>query len=124
MKFYYNGKLVRTSKNHIYTHAVIDQTTGDLKGCRANKDTALSIISSEISRIEKQIKSCEIAIKALKAGKSYYVVRERGGSYPIRFKDCHNPTVEGFTDYIEDYKKRIESIRENWKVVELEARVK
>lgn len=124
MKFYYNGKLVRTSKAHVYTHAVIDQASGSLKGCRSNKDAALSIISSQISRYETDIKNCEIAIKALKAGKSYYVVKERGRSYPIRFKDIEDPTVDGYTKWIELDKKRIEYIRENWKVVELEAREK
>lgn len=121
MKFYYNGKLVRTSKNHVYTHAVIDQKNESLKGCRANKDTALSIISSEISRIEKEIKDCKTAIKALEAGKSYYVIKERGHSYPIRFKDVNDPTVERYTKWIEEYNQTIEYIRKNWIVVELEA---
>lgn len=34
-KFYYNGKLIRTSENHHYTHAVFDGN-GKLVGCRGS----------------------------------------------------------------------------------------
>lgn len=120
MKFYYNGELIRTSKNHIYTHAVIDTLKNECKGCRANKQTAESIISSEISRLEKEITECKSAIKALGQGKRYYVVKMCRRSYPIYFEK--NDTVEKYEDHIKWYINKIEEIKATWKVVELEAR--
>ena len=39
MKFYYEGKLVRTSANHIYTHAIITKNGGVL-ACASSYDRA------------------------------------------------------------------------------------
>lgn len=120
MKFYYNGKLIRTSKNHVYTHAVINMDTNNVKGCRANLQNAEAIISGQIATYEKEIKNCETAIKALKAGKKYYTVRFSGHTIPIHFENGQTP--ETFAEYINDYREQIEYVRKNWKVVELEAR--
>lgn len=120
MKFYYEGKLVRTSKNHIYTHAVIDVTTGSLKGCRANEDTAYSIITSHIKACELGIKNSEAAIKALEAGKSGYFIKEGRCSYFHKFGKEN--TKERYIKSIKWNEEEIERVQKNWKVVELEAR--
>ena len=118
MKFYYNGKLVRTSKNHVYTHAVIDMSNGHVEGCRANKEAAESIISSEISRVSNSIQNHESALKAIEQGKTMYRVKEGRRSYwmPIR------TTGEDFKHCIEWCENHIKEVERNWKVVELEAR--
>ena len=121
MKFYYNGKLIRTSKCHIYTHAVIDTATGRCEGCRADKKNAESIISSEISRHQKGIEDCKRCINAVNQGKKGVRFYERNGwSWFRKFEE--DDTVEHFEKWIKSHDENIERIKQNWKVVELEAR--
>ena len=42
MKFYYNGKLIRTSKTHVYNWAIIDPTDGGVYACRRDRSGAES----------------------------------------------------------------------------------
>ena len=120
MKFYYEGKLIRTSKNHVYTHAVIDMASGKLIGCRASEDAARSVISSEISSYKTGIKNTQSMQKAIEQGKRMYRVTEgrRSCYMPIDSGD----TLERCREWIEYREKAIERIRKDWKVVELEAR--
>lgn len=120
MKYYYNGELVRTSKNHIYTHAVIDITNNSLKGCRSSKDNAEAIISSEISHYEQKIRNYESALKALENGKSGYYAKEGRRTYYNRFDPAR--TAEEYRKWIEWNKEYISRVKNNWKVVELERR--
>ena len=120
MKFYYNGKLIRTSKNHEYTHAVIDITTGKCKGCRANEYTASTIISTECAWYERQIDNYRNAIKALESGKKGYYAKDGRRTYFSRFDA--DASVENYTRWIEWNMEHIKEIKANWKVVELEAR--
>lgn len=120
MKFYYNGNLVRTSKNHIYTHAVVNTVSGKAIGCRANKENAEAIISSEIAQYERGIKNCESAIKALQSGKSGYYSKDGRRSWFCKFDP--DRTVSDYEEWIESRRNRIEEIKATWKVVELEAR--
>lgn len=124
MKFFYNGKLVRTSKNHVYTHAVMDRATGGFKGCRSTREAAQALISAEIGRYRADIKRCHTAIQALEAGKPYYMVKERGYSYKVYFARLENPTREWFQKIIADEERYIAYLEQNWIVVELEAREK
>ena len=121
MKFYYQDKLVRTSKNHIYTHAVIDQATNKLIGCRSTKEAAEAVKSSEISRYRTDINNCKRAIKEYEAGKSYYFVKIAGRSCPIKFG---SKTPKDFEEYIKSDEANIERVTKDWIVVELEAREK
>lgn len=120
MKFYYNGELIRTSKNHVYTHAVINITNGACQGCRSGKDKAEALISSEIARYEQNIKNCEAAIKALQAGKSGYYEKDGRRTWFNKFSP--SSTVEGYLARIEWNVNYINEIKATWKVVELEAR--
>lgn len=58
MKFYYNDKLLRTSKHHHYTHAVI-QTYKDgtvvVVGCRTTKENAERLAATERTTLKKRI---------------------------------------------------------------------
>ena len=118
MKFYYNGQLVRTSKNHEYTHAVIDMSNGNLEGCRANKETAESIISSEISRVSKSIQNHKNELKAIEQGKKMYRVKEGRRNYWMPITRTAEQVKKNI-EWCENYIKKVEA---NWKVVELEAR--
>ena len=119
MKFYYNGKLMRTSKNHIYTHAVINER-GGLIGCRANREAAEAIISAELSTLQRGLKNGEIKKKAIESGATRYRVSTGRISYwePVRDTD----TIERCDEWIASRREKIEAVRIGWQIVELEAR--
>lgn len=121
MKFYYNGKKVRESKTHEYKYAVIATTRDDkVLTCSATKDGAQAFINRYISERESEIKTCENIIKALETGaKSFYAVYGRKTVY-CKIREDHS--VDGTKERIASCKKAIESILNNWKIVELEAR--
>lgn len=59
MKFYFDGELIRTSKTHRYTHAVVLPTNPgatnkwDVLGCRASLANAKALMAQERRRIAK-----------------------------------------------------------------------
>ena len=58
MKFYYEDKLIRTSKTHVYTHALIGQNGKAITAAQPAKDAKRnfsedSIILSGVLRITK-----------------------------------------------------------------------
>lgn len=59
MKFYFDGELIRTSKTHRYTHAVVLPTKPgatnkwDAVGCRASLASAWALLEQERRRIAK-----------------------------------------------------------------------
>ena len=120
MKFYYKGKLIRTSKNHKYTHAVINITNLGCIGCRAGADKAEAIIKSEISQTERSIANCKSAIKAIEARKDGYFCKEGRRTWYNKFSP--GSTVEKYTESIERLNNYINRINETWRVVELEVR--
>ena len=73
MKYYYNDRLIRTS-NHVYTHAVLDEN-GKCVACRNGLEAAISARHAESSFDRSAIKDYEDAIKALKAGRTYYTYK-------------------------------------------------
>lgn len=117
MKFYYNGKLLRTSETHTYTHAVINGA-GKCVGCRTSQKAAQYIIDYEVNQCRQGIENCKAAIKALESGKSYYTVKSGRRTYPHKFQK--DDTIESYADYIDGCEKRIDYILRSWKVVELE----
>lgn len=120
MKFYYNGKLVRTSKNHVYTHAVINENGGCI-ACSSTRKGAEQVISSEISYNERRLQTQLNKKKAIEEGAAgYWDVSERK-HYWEKFRGKDYQTLEYAEEQIEWYKKQIEVVR-SWKVVELEAK--
>lgn len=119
MKFYYNGQLVRTSKNHEYTHAVIDTTDGKAVGCRVGEDKAQAIISTEVSQTQRSINNCKNAIKAMEQGKSGYYYKDGRRTYYCKFG---TRTADDYRERIEWLESYIDRINATWKVVELEVR--
>lgn len=73
MKYFIDGKKVRTSKN-TYTHAVVKGTY--LIGCCGSYELAVKLLNSEKSRINNYIENHENSIKALKQGKTHTYFRD------------------------------------------------
>lgn len=117
-KFYYNGKLVRTSKTHHYTHAVINTKTGKAVGCRSSREAAEAIIASEINWRNDVIANYERAVKAIEKGETWYTEREGRKSYRMRV----SRTAEEYKAFAEQTAERQKEILRDWKVVELEER--
>lgn len=125
MKFYYNGQLMRTSKNHNYTHAVVIETEDGIKcyGCHKDRKGCEAEISRQINECNRGIENAHEAIKALNAGKAgYYCKYGRGKSCWVPFRECTDPTVEHYEKWIVSNKAHADKVRRTWKVVELEAR--
>ena len=59
MKFYFDGELIRTSKAHNYTHAVVSPARPEavnswlVYGCRATLKSAQALLEQEQRRIAK-----------------------------------------------------------------------
>ena len=119
MKYYYNGRLVRTSA-HDYTHAVIDDETGKVLGCRANRAGAESIKSAAINERFRGLENTTRLLKAIRAGKSCYKVTEGRRSYYERV--TAEDTEESCLEYFGWLTEKIEHIRAHWQIVELEKR--
>lgn len=96
MKYYYNGKLVRTSK-HEYKYGLLN-TLGGIIACSKSKENLLKQKNREMKFNEKQIA---------------YFKKHLGGKQE----------VTGLTneELLEDYIKSLEKIKA-WQIVELEAR--
>lgn len=118
MKFYYNDKLIRTSKNHVYTHAVINTETGSLIGCRSSLRGAQDLKASYESECRTGIHNAEAAIKAKENKKSYYIVMIGHRSFPQKF--IKEDTIESLKEWKQDCIERLERIQKTWAVVELE----
>lgn len=75
MKFYFDGELIRTSKTHHYTHAVVLPTKPgatnkwDALGCRATLESAQALLAQERRRIAKYNpeKAAELRVVELEA---------------------------------------------------------
>lgn len=120
MKFYYNNKLIRTSKSHNYTHAVINQTTGNCLGCRTSYSACESLINSEVNAYYQGIENGHKAIEALEAGKAGYYAKEGRKSWYIKFEEGR--TVQFYRELIQGNRKALKNISDNWIIVELECR--
>lgn len=117
MKFYYNGKLMRTSKTHEYKYAIVSENDV-LWSCHGTLEAAQKEFRRPIAQCETNIHDYMVAIKMLEMGRSYYEVKicKRWHRIPLKGK-----TVNYFESEIEYFKKRIEILKTR-KIVELEAR--
>lgn len=125
MKFYYNGKLMRTSKNHDYKYAIIwdDETLGS---CHSSLEAAQKEFRRPISEAESAIADDLRAIKALQNGKTYYDTKvcRRWYRVNLKGKDALGRSmneVSYWENCIERHKRHIEKLKTR-KIVELEAR--
>ena len=117
MKFYYNNKLLRTSKTHEYKYAIV--TVSDACcSCHGTLEAAEKEYRRPISECETNIHDYMVAIEMLKMGRSYYDVKicKRWHRIPLKGKD-----INYFESNIEYLRNRIETLKTR-KIVELEAR--
>lgn len=117
MKFYYNGELVRTSKNHVYTHAVITERGGCI-ACSSSKDKAEAVITTARNNQLRAISNMDAKIEAIKAGKKKYRCVEGRRTY---YLPTDGDTVEQCEEWKQSCIRQLEWIN-HYKVVELEAR--
>ena len=117
MTFWYEGKKIRTSKTHHYTHAIINGN-GNCIMCSATEDGCIKRKQSFIHGYQENIENCERAIKAIESGKSKFAVK--AGNYTYYNKISHS--IEEYEGYIEDSKKMIDFYRGDWKIVKIEER--
>ena len=122
MKFYYNDKLIRTSKTHVYSHAVINTVTGRVIGCRSTLLGAQQLFNSYISEARTGIENAKRGLKAVQAGKKVYESRRGNRTYWDRINKGDDEAY--FQKWIDSNEAYIERISRDWKVVPLEAREK
>lgn len=120
MKFYFEGKLVRTSKTHEYHYGVYNKFYQKMRSCHSTKELAEKELQSYINEPLSEIENCKLGIKALKSGKKGYWVKCGRRSFPVRFEK--EDTVEQFEESIKSLMERHEYRKKNFCVVELEAR--
>ena len=121
MKFYYDGQLIRTSKTHHYTHACVAQGS-DGKwcciSCSSSKAGAEKVKADKIREHERLIDSCNRAIKAHEDGKDGYYSRHHEW---ISFKHYDLfATKEIAEQYKAEEQRRLNLIKANWIIVEVE----
>lgn len=112
-EYYYNGKLIRTSKTHNYTHAVLrfskDGEKFRVVACASSKELAERRMMTEMSNTKHNMKAMEERIRLMKMGRKV----------PKWYDDDLN-TLDGCIKYVEDCKVAIENYYANARVVELE----
>lgn len=118
MKFYYNGELIRTSKNHLYTHAVLCfEDDGKIRviGCASSYDLALKVWNRETS-LASYIDETKRAIENAKDGKDYYKVKY--GRTIITKTITHS--IEEMEQKVERLEKSEQWMKDHYRIVELE----
>ncbi len=109
MKFYYNGKLVRTSKTHYYTHAVM---TADnrLISCASSYELAQKSMLSNTATERDCLGFYKEELKNLKLGRNSFWYKNR---------KCF---VKHDAELLEVYIKQIEDYLKGLHIVKLTAR--
>ena len=125
MKFYYNGKLMRTSKTHEYKFAII-WPDGTLSSCHGTREAAEKEYRRPISEAESSIATELKAIEAIKAGKTYLDTKVCGRWYRMSLKGkdwdgLNRADISTWEKWIECNKRNIEKLNTRL-IVELEAR--
>ena len=122
MKFYYKDKLLRTSKTHEYTHAVVceDEELGTLKciGCRSTRQGAESFLNSELNGLRTSIASYREAIELVNQGQTHRWVSYTRG---YRFREKLD-SVEEYEKWLANTQESLAYREKHWKVVALEQR--
>lgn len=72
MKFYYNGKLIRTSKTHHYKFACINLETGNVLQCSETRSGATKLLTTIKAEKARAYENATSAIKAIDEGRTFY----------------------------------------------------
>lgn len=116
MKFYYNDKLIRTSKTHEYKFAAM--LDGKCLKCSATREGAQAEITRSLNEQQSRIDFEKKILEAIERGETR--VRAKNGPWVKLDPEWHTP--ENMLERIEKHKERMAYIREHAEVVELEAR--
>lgn len=120
MKFYYNGQLIRTSKNHHYTHACVAQGKDgkwNCVGCSSTRAGAEKVKQDIIREFERAITTAKNALKALEDGKKGFY-----NSRNVWLTFHESDTAETFKEVLEDATNKIKGINDKYLIVEIEER--
>lgn len=121
MKFYYNGILVRTSKNHEYKYALINQLEKGIIAvitCSSTYDGCQKELNRIISNKYENIENYKRILKSIESGKDYYYCKM--GRYEAKEKIRYSK--EQYEHDLEVYENEVNEIKNNYKIVELEQR--
>ena len=119
MKFYYNGKLVRTSKTHEYHYAIVKADGSKARSCHGTLKAAQNEMNRVIAEYNGAIASLNERRKALQNGRKFYFIKNGRREYKYIFTE--NDTVEDCDRRIEEVEEGFKWFTENWKIVELQA---
>jgi len=117
MKFYYKDQLVRTSKNHHYTHAVIRETENGFStfACASSRELAERAKAQEINWYKAQGERLHKHLEAIENGKSEYYSKGRYFRVtPERLEEIKKALAE--------HNEMIKRLDATLKVVEIEER--
>ena len=119
MKFYYNGKLVRTSKTRDYKYAII-WPDGECTSCHGTLESAKKEYRRYIAEAEGCIEEAKQIIQAIRKGRTYfdYKVCRRWSRMKLIGEKA---SEEYWEEFIASKNKRIEEL-EARRIVELEDR--
>lgn len=125
MKFYYNDKLVRTSKTHEYHYAILS-ANGDVWSCHGTLEAAQKEFRRPISECETSIADTKKIIAALEKGKTYVDLKVCKRWYRVNLKGKNSDgtsrsEISTWANDIPRLEKRIEFLNTR-KIVELEVR--
>ena len=116
MKFYYEGKLIRTSKNHHYTNALINTDTGKCITCSSTMEGCERELNRIINEKLNNIENAKKAILAIENGKKTYMATYGRDICTARVTE----NIEHYQKSIKYYQERIENIKVFYKIVDLE----
>lgn len=120
MNFYYEGQLIRSSKNHHYAYACVIKVgeKWHCLGCSSSKAGAERVKKDKIREYERSIDSCDRAIKAYEEGKSGYYSRNHEW---VTFKNYGMFASKEDAEYRRaDLQRSLDSVKANWIIVEVE----
>ena len=129
MEFYYEGKLVRTSKTHDYRFAIVNDDFSDKKdvwSCHGTLEAAQKEFRRPIAECETAIAEDQKIIEALQKGYTYVDLKICGRWHRISLKGkdfdgSDRSSVSTWEKQIESHKRRIEYLNTR-RIVTLEQR--
>lgn len=109
MKFYYEGTLLRTSKTHHYTHAIIKRTNDGIKciGCSSSLEKAKKLMENHPTYQDYKL--------ALSVQNGTYKKRN---SYSNSIEYLKERAIENYGS-IDAWVNRYETIINSWEIVEI-----
>lgn len=123
MRFYYNGNLIRTSRTHHYTHALLNSRGGAVM-CSAKRSACESFKQSAINHCLQGIENGKSAIKALEAKRGGYWRKEGRKTEWYSFSELEEWGMRPKAKYEEIIAEMEHKLQlfQSWQIVEIEER--